>query len=150
MTMTPESRRRRLTATTWLFGLLILIEAALVALAGPVVTSQRRGDMSASDAAAFDLLGASALAGVVIAALALAGCVAVLRGRSRRLLGASRTLAWLRLAAIPGAAWTIAAVIGLNAVSGLSEAFVICLTLLVAGFGVYGVGSVHRLASTNQ
>jgi uncharacterized membrane protein YhaH (DUF805 family) len=150
MTITPAGRRRRLTAITWLFGLLIVVEGALVALAGLVVTFQRRGDMSTADAAVFDLLGASAVVGVVIAVLALAGCVAVLRGRPRRLLAASRTLAWLRLAAIPVAAWTIAAVIGPNAVTGPSEAFIVCLALLIAGFGVYGVGSAHRLASTSQ
>jgi len=137
-------------AITWLFGLLILIEGALIGLAGLVVSRQRHGDMSAADAAVFDLLGACAVLGVVIAALALAGCVAALRDRAPRLLTASRTLAWLRLAAIPVAAWIIAAVIGLNAVTGLSEVVVIGRTLLVAGFGVYGVGSAHRLAHTSR
>jgi hypothetical protein len=92
----------------------------------------------------------NAAAGVVIAALPLTGCVAVLHGRSHRLLAASRTLAWLRLTAIPVAVATIAAVIGLTAVTGLTQAFIIGLTLLLAACGAYSTGSAHRLASAGQ
>lgn len=147
MTITPASRRRRLKAISGLFALLLAAEATLAAIAALVVNLQRRGNMSNTDAAVFDLLGASAVAGTIIAMLAMAGCVAAVRGQPHRLLTASRTLAWLRLAAIPIAVWTIAAVIGVDAVVGLPNVSIIGFTLLVAACGVYGTGSAHRLAS---
>lgn len=150
MNLTPASRRRRLTAIALLFAILAIAEGGLVALAGLVVTLQRRGDMSTTDAAVFDLLGVSAVIGIVIALLALAGCVTALRGRPRRALSAAGlTLAWLRLAAIPVAALAIAAAIGADAVTGLGHVLVICLALLVAGCGVFAVGSAYRLTYAN-
>jgi hypothetical protein len=90
----------------------------------------------------FDLLGAGAVAGVVVSAVALAAVLT----RSRGLGGTALLLAWLCLIAVPIAAGVIAVRSGADAVIGLVETFILALAILDALAGLIAGFAANRSA----
>jgi hypothetical protein len=90
----------------------------------------------------FDLLGAGAVAGVVVSAVALAAVLT----RSRGLGGTALLLAWLCLIAVPIAAGVIAVRSGADAVIGLVETFILALAILDALAGLIAGFVANRSA----
>jgi len=127
----PVDTRRALRAA--LIGVLVMLDLALVAIVSLVWTAQRQGQVSGQETGTLTLLGISAAIGVVILLILLAATLSAGNpSASRPLATVGLTLAWLRLAGIITAPAVIAAALGMSAVIGLAESFVVALALLDA------------------
>ena len=125
-----------------LTGILVLADVGLAAIGLLVWNAQRRGDLTAAEAATFTLLGASAAAGAVVLLLALIALVRGPRGHGIARLAAG--LAWLRLAAVIVTLAVIAIRLGGAAIAGTFATFGAVVTVAEAVIVLIVTGAALR------
>jgi hypothetical protein len=104
-----------------LSGVLVVADAAFAAISLVIFHAYRADDLTGAESATFIVLGASALAGMLVLLLAL---IALARGRrGHGVAKLASGLAWLRLLAVIIALLVVAARLGTSAVVGLIETF---------------------------
>ena len=141
MTGPATADRRRAVALLVLCPVLLLLDAGLVAIASLVWRASAQRYLTAADTAPFTVLGAGALAGALVYALTIAGAVAVVRRRTAvRAAAAARTVAWLRLLAVPAAAVVVTVVAG----GDLAGTYVYVMALIDAVGGVVVTAGLRR------
>jgi len=128
-----------------LAGIMILVDGVLVAIGVLVWGAQRNGNLTASEAATFTLLGASAAVGAVVMLLA-----AIALARGRRGHGTARLasgLAWMRVAAVLIALVVIAISLGGAAIAGSFETFGAVVAVVEASLALVVTGTAVRRTS---
>jgi hypothetical protein len=124
-----------------LTALLVVADIGLAILGLTVWNAQRHGHLSAAQAATFIVVGASAAVGALVLLLALVALAGVPGPGLARLTSG---LAWVRLAAVIAALFVVAVVIGISAIVGLVETFMVAVALFDAGVAVFVTGIAVR------
>jgi len=144
MTSAPTAGRGSPLLAT-LAGIMVPVDGVLVAIGVLVFNAQRNGNLTASEAATFILLGASAAVGAVVMLLA---AIALARGRRGR--GTARLasgLAWLRVVAVLVALAVIAITLGGSAIAGSFETFGAVVAVVEASLALIVTGTAVRRTS---
>jgi hypothetical protein len=128
--------RGRTAAVLTLVTVAIVCDLALAAL-GVAVWTSRRGDDAV---ATLELLGASAVAGVIVLLVVLVPLIRQRPGPAR----AAWRLAWLRLAALLGAVLGILIAAGTSALTSPVSAFAVAVAVLDAVAAILIAGAARR------
>ena len=138
---TPPAGLRSNLVLASLSVIVAVADGGLAAIGWLTFNAHRHGHLSASEAAPFTLLGASATVGLIVTVLA---AVALTRGaRGRGTARVASGLAWTRTAGVIAALIVIPLWLGGAAIIGMLETFGVLLTaidtigaLIVAGIAV--------------
>jgi len=141
MTSAPIAGRGSPLLAT-LAGLMIVIDGALAGIGLLVLKGLRNGNLTASEAATFILLGASAAVGMVVMLLAAIAFARGPRGRGAARLASG--LGGLRVAAVLIALVVIAIRLGGSALAGSFETFGAVLAVGEASLALIVTGAAVR------
>jgi hypothetical protein len=125
-----------------LAAMMIVLDGLLIGIGVLVFSAQRNGNLTASEAATFVLLGASGAVGAVVMLLATIAFARGLRGRTAA--RSASGLAWLRILAILIALAVIGIWLGSSALFGDFETFGAVITVVEALLALIVTGAASR------